>query len=97
MFNLLNRFHNFIVLLILIVITLSCWFYTITGIGMNMSAWKMTLMNLNINDFSNSNKRNQVKIPKYSTDTIWHDKQPVAKEYAPNQKFFQTLRKLMNH
>ncbi len=49
-----------------------------------------------LNDFSNSNKRNQVKIPKYSTDTIWHDKQPVAKEYAPNQKFFQTLRKLMN-
>ena len=54
MFNLLNRFHNFFVLLILIVITLSCWFYTITGIGMNISAWKMTLMNLNINDFSNS-------------------------------------------
>ena len=49
-----------------------------------------------LNDFSNSNKHNQVKIPKYSTNIIWHDKQPVAKEYAPNQKFFQTLHKLMN-
>ena len=49
-----------------------------------------------LNDFSNSNKLNQVKIPKYATNIIWNDKQPVAKEYAPNQKFFQTLRKLMN-
>jgi hypothetical protein len=49
-----------------------------------------------LNDFPNSNKHNQVKIPKYSTNIIWHDKQPVAKEYAPNQKFFQTLRKLLN-
>ena len=49
-----------------------------------------------INDFSNSNKHKQVKIPKYSTNIIWHDKQPVAKEYTPNKKFFQTLRKLMN-
>jgi predicted metal-binding membrane protein len=53
-FNFLNLHHRNIVLVTLIIISLSCWFYTVNGIGMNMSAWEMTLINLNINKFSNS-------------------------------------------
>ena len=54
MFNFLNLHHRIVVLSILILISLLCWFYTVAGIGMNMSAWEMTLINLNINELSNS-------------------------------------------
>ena len=61
MLNFLNRKHNLIVLFTLIIISLSCWFYTIAGIGMNMSAWKMTLIDMNIKDFSNSMPMKQLE------------------------------------
>ena len=54
MFNFLNLHHRKIVLIILILISFLCWFYTVAGVGMNMSAWEMTLINLNISKFSNS-------------------------------------------
>ena len=56
MFNFLNLHHRAIVLVILILISILCWFYTITGVGMNMSAWEMTLINLNMNEMSPSMK-----------------------------------------
>ena len=61
MLNFLNLKHNLIVLFTLIIISLSCWFYTIAGIGMNMSAWKMTLIDMNIKDFSNSMPMKQLE------------------------------------
>ena len=54
MLKFLDHFHNYIVIFILIIISLLCMIYTISGIGMNMSAWKMTLINLNITHFSDS-------------------------------------------
>lgn len=54
MFNFLILYHRTVVFIILIIISLSCWFYTIAGIGMTMSAWEMTLINLSIKEFSNS-------------------------------------------
>jgi predicted metal-binding membrane protein len=54
--NFLNLHHRTIVLVILILISILCWFYTITGVGMNMSAWEMTLINLNMNEMSHSFK-----------------------------------------
>ena len=54
MVNFFNRYHHYIVLIILIIVSLSSWFYTIAGIGMNMSAWKMTLINLNITELDHS-------------------------------------------
>ena len=54
MFNFLNLHHRIVVFIILILISLLCWFYTIAGIGMNMSALKITLINLNINESLNS-------------------------------------------
>ena len=56
MFNFLSLYHRIIVLTLLILITLSCWVYTVIGFGMTMSAWEMTLINLNIKEFSNSMK-----------------------------------------
>ena len=50
----LNRYHRSLILIILILISIFSWFYTITGVGMNMSAWQMTLMNLNLISHSNS-------------------------------------------
>ena len=52
----LNLHHRAIVLVILILISILCWLYTIAGVGMNMSAWEMTLINLNINEVSPSMK-----------------------------------------
>ena len=54
MLFLLNRYHRSLILIILILISIFSWFYTITGVGMNMSAWQMTLMNLNLISHSNS-------------------------------------------
>ncbi|MBT3777559.1 MAG: DUF2182 domain-containing protein [Pelagibacteraceae bacterium] len=56
MFNFLNLHQRTIILTLLILISISCWFYTIAGVGMTMSAWEMTLINLNINEVSNSMK-----------------------------------------
>ena len=54
MLFLLNRYHRSLILIILILISIFSWFYTIAGVGMNMSAWQMTLMNLNLISHSNS-------------------------------------------
>ena len=56
MFKFLDLHHRNIVLIILILISLFCWFYTFAGVGMNMSAWEMTLINLNNYKYSNSTK-----------------------------------------
>ena len=58
MFNFLNLHHRIIVLVLLILITLLCWIYTVAGFSITMSAWEMTLINLNIKEFSNSMKIN---------------------------------------
>ena len=54
MLNFLNHYHRLFILIILISISIFSWFYTIAGVGMNMSAWKMTLINLNLISHSNS-------------------------------------------
>ena len=48
----LYRFHYLIVFIILTFIILFSWIYTILGFGMEMSAWKMTLMNYKKNSMS---------------------------------------------
>ena len=58
MFNFLNLHHRIVVLVLLILITLLCWIYTVVGFGMTMSAWEMTLINLNIKEIPNSMKIN---------------------------------------
>jgi predicted metal-binding membrane protein len=55
-YRILSLHHRIIVLILLILIALSCWVYTVVGVGMAMSAWDMTLINLNIQDFSDSMK-----------------------------------------
>ena len=48
----LYRFHHLIIFIILTFIILFSWIYTILGFGMEMSAWKMTLMNYKKNSMS---------------------------------------------
>ena len=48
----LYRFHYLIIFIILIFLILFSWIYTILGFGMEMSAWKMTLMNYKKNSMS---------------------------------------------
>ena len=43
MITLINRFYLQFIFLILFFITLFCWTYTFLGIGMEMSAWEMTI------------------------------------------------------
>ena len=52
MTHFLYRFHYLIIFIILIVIILFSWIYTILGFGMEMSAWEMTLMNYKKNSIS---------------------------------------------
>ena len=52
MIHFLYRFHYLIIFIILIVIILFSWMYTIWGFGMEMSAWEMTLMNYKKNSIS---------------------------------------------
>ncbi len=49
---------------------MSCWFYTISGIGMSMSAWEMTLINLNINKLSELEEVLKSKLSEQS-EPIW--------------------------